>query len=240
MNSMSLSQSQFSSLLGRLPLFSNLVEVTLKNLAAGTRQVQVARNETVFAKGDRADYLHMVVGGQIKMFLSLANGVEKMMGTVGHGEAFDLAAALLGEPHPANAVARQDSHLLLIDRATVLRELQRDGNLALRLLNETARHKLSLMRDLKSCIPRTSIQRVACFLLQFRPGQNTEYEIHLPTTKRELADKLNLTQETLSRVLHQLMDRSVLAVHGRLIRVLDCELLSRINLEGQQAMSAHA
>lgn len=228
MNSLLLPQSQVSALLGRLPLFKDLPDDTLKSLAAGTQQVHVSRNEAVYAKGDRADFLHVVVGGQVKLFLTLANGAEKMVGMATNGEAFDVAALLLGEPHPAHAMARQDSHLLLMDRYVLLKELKRDSALAFRLLNETARQKLSLMLDLESCTAHSSLQRVACYLLQHRPERLPAYDVHLPTTKREVAEKLNLSQETLSRVLHQLIDTGVLSMHGRLISVLDGDRLMRI------------
>lgn len=229
MNSLLLPQSQVSALLGRLPLFRGLPDETLKSLAVGTQQVHVARNEAVYAKGDQADFLHVVVGGQVKLFLTLANGAEKMVGMATNGEAFDVAALLLGEPHPAYAMARQDSHLLLMDRYVLLKELKRGGVLAWRLLNETARQKLGLMRDLESCTAHSSLQRVACFLLQHRPERQPAYDVHLPTTKREVAEKLNLSQETLSRVLHQLIDQGVLSVHGRLINVLDGDRLEQIS-----------
>ena len=232
MNGLSLTPRQIIEILGRLSLFRALGEETLENLAVGTRQVRVARNEFIFRKGDLATSMHMVVGGQVRVYLPLTNGSEKVIESVGPGEAFGIAAACLAAAHPAHVMANKDSHLLVIDRHVLMREARSDCNLALRLLGEVARNELGLVRDLESCTPRSAHERVACFLLQHRINGVHAYDIHLPTTKREIAARLNLTHETLSRVLHHLCDEEIIEVKGRLVRVMDSARLDAIKKDG--------
>ena len=232
MNGLSLTPRQIIGILGRLSLFKALDEQILQNLAAGVQQVRVARNEFVFRKGDLATCMHMVVGGQVRIFLPLSNSSEKVIASVGPGAAFGVAAACLAASHPANVVANKDSHLLVVDRHVLMREARNDCSLALRLLSEVARNELGLVRDLESCTPRSAHERVACFLLQHRINGQHAYDIHLPTTKREIAAKLNLTHETLSRVLHHLCEEEIIEVEGRLVHVMDSVRLDAINKAG--------
>lgn len=51
----------------------------------------------------------------------------------------------------------------------------------------------------------------------------------LPTTKREVATKLNLTQETFSRVLREMAKAGIIAVRGRMIQVRDAERIQAMN-----------
>jgi CRP-like cAMP-binding protein len=55
------------------------------------------------------------------------------------------------------------------------------------------------------------------------------YDILLPTTKRDIAAKLNLTQETLSRMFQLLSKEGAIEVQGRMIRVLDSRKLMHLN-----------
>lgn len=229
MNALHLTHSQLVEILGRLTLFKGLDEQTLEELAVGARQVRVNRNDVVVQKGEPATALLMVVGGQMRMYLPLTNGSEKVIATLGPGEPFGVAAACLGAPYPAHVMANKDSHLILIDRYVLMREAKRSCELSMRLLSELARNKLCLVRDLESCTPRSAQERVACFLLQHRVNGEAAYDVYLPTTKREIAAKLNLSQETLSRVLHHLCDQEIIQVKGRLVRVIDGPRLEAIN-----------
>lgn len=230
MNDFPLSSAQISAVLGRLGYFRDLADDTLRRLATGGRQIRVTRDEMVYRKGDPADDLYLVVSGQVKIAIPQNNHKHKVLSLVGHGESFGIAALWLGLPHPTHAVASKDSHLLLLDRRTLVSQARREPRLAERLLTDLSRRVMDLMRDLESCTPRSSLQRVSCYLLQHRPATGVgRYEILLPSTKRDIAAKLNLTQETLSRTLTLLGKEGVIQVRGRLIQVLDGERLTLFN-----------
>ncbi len=230
MNTTQLSLTRIGEIINRLKYFHDLAVDTRRRLAASARHIQVRRDEPVFHRGMPADMLHIVVSGQIKVYLPQANAGEKVVALVEHGESFGVAPLWLGETHMAEAVANKDSHLLTLDRQTLLREARQDCALAGRLMDAVSHRVMDLMRSLESCSPKSAQQRVACYLAQRRPATTgTDYEVLLPATKREVATKLNLTQETFSRVLRQLTDEGVIQVQGRLIRVLAAPRLEALN-----------
>lgn len=232
MNLRNLPQAQIVEILERLSSFNGLSRETLQRLASGARQFSIARDEPLFRKADPALALHVVVGGQIKLYLPLANHMEKGVALAGPGECIGVAAVYLGMPHPFSAVAKKDSHLIAVDRDLLVRQASQDAGLACRLLGAVAQHKLALMHDMESCTPRSSLQRVSCYLLQHSPHPRAKsYDIVLPTTKREIAAKLNLAQETLSRVFNQLVAEEAIEVRGRVIRVCNSEKLQALKMD---------
>jgi CRP-like cAMP-binding protein len=89
---------------------------------------------------------------------------------------------------------------------------------------------IDTIRDMEICSQRSSLQRVACFLLQHKPTPDSlVFEIQLPARKRDIAAKLGLTQETFSRVLSFLGQQGVIQVHGGQISVEDGHRLSLLN-----------
>lgn len=229
---------RISEIISRLDYFQGVAADTLRRLAASARYVHVRRDEPVFRRGEPADTLHVVVSGQIKVFLPQPNAGEKVVALVAHGESFGVAPLWLGLAHAADAVANQDSHLLLLERAALLREARQDCILAGRLMDAVSHRVMDLMRNLESCARRSARQRVACYLLQHRPQPAGDaYEVHLPATRREVAAKLNLTQETFSRVLRQLSQDGMVEMQGRVIRVLSAPALERLNPGGDAVRS---
>lgn len=221
MNHHPLPSSQLFELLGRLTCFGGLCTETLKALAGSARLFSLARGEPLFSKGDPATELYVVISGCIKVYLPLSNGAEKVVTMVEGGDIIGTAPVYLGEVHAAHAVASKYSHLVAIDRDKLLQRAHRDATLACRLMEAVAHHKLRLLHDLERCTPHSALERVACYLLQQRPTPEAEqYEFILKGNKKELAASINIAQETLSRVLHQLSTARIVEVRGRLIRVL--------------------
>lgn len=230
MNAIPLPNSRIKEILARLDTFHDVAPDTLEQLAAGTRQIALRRDEPVFHKGMPPEVLHVVVSGQVKLFMAQANAGERVLALVEHGECIDVASVWQGEPYLVNAAANKDSHLLCIDRPLLLRLARADCGLASRLLDAVSLRIGRLMRNMENCLPRSAQQRVACYLTQHRPHPSGPvYEVFLPSTKRDIAAKLNLTQETFSRVLRQLKEEGVIEVSGRSIRVLSIDRLMTFN-----------
>lgn len=229
MNAIPLPVNRISEILRRLEFFQGVDAETLQQLSAGARQIQVRRNEAIFRKGMPADTLHIVVCGQIKVFLTQPNASEKVVALVEHGQSFGVASLWLGEAHLADAVANKDSYLLTLERNMLKRLACVDCALTSRLMDAVSQRVVDLMRNLESCMPKSAQQRVACYFTQRRQSPIGDgFDVRLPTTKREIATKLNLTQETFSRVLRQLAAEGIITVRGRDIRVLSAERLTAL------------
>lgn len=224
--------NQIAEILGRLACFYGLSRECLNRLAGGARQFSLARDEVLFSKGEATRVLHVVVSGLIKKFLPLTGGVDKVVALVEPGASLDVAEVFLGSAHPASAVAKADSYLIAIDRDVLLRQVCQDSGLGCRLLEAASKQVMSLMHDMESCAPRSSLQRVSCFLLQQQPHETMDrFEVVLSGSKRDLAAKLNIAQETLSRVFQQLCAAGAIEVRGRLIRVCDSSKLQLLKMD---------
>jgi len=231
MNIRTMPHVQIAEMMGRLPCFKGVAATSLARLARGARQVVLQRREILFAKGDAANSLHVLVNGQIKLFLLLSNGTDKTLDMVESGQPVCVAPIWQGEPCPVSACAQTDCHLIALDREAVLHEARQDTALVGHLMTAASRQVLGLIRDMENCAQRSSLQRVSCFLLQQRPDPEIRaYDIVLPTSKRDIATRLSLAQETLSRVFQQLGQEGVIEVKGRFIRVLDSHKLVAFNL----------
>lgn len=207
-------------------MFRDLSAQELEILSSGTEECRFARQKPLFQKGDVPQGMYIVIMGQVKIYLLSTQGGEKVMHMAGPGATFGEALAFLDKPYPVNAVATQDSIVLLIRKDVLLRAMNECPMLARKMLANLSLRLHELIEDMEICSMRSSMQRVVCFL----SNQSTTIEdgmhvVHLGTSKQTIASQLNLTPETFSRSLNQLSAAGLIEVNGRDIRVLDREKL---------------
>ena len=72
-----------------------------------------------------------------------------------------------------------------------------------------------LIENLQICLQGNSTQRVAHYLSRLAPANAERCEVQLDTDKQNIAAQLNLTPETLSRVLSRFTRDGMIRPHGR-------------------------
>jgi CRP-like cAMP-binding protein len=217
--------------LGVLPLFSDIQRPELERLAQGCQLRRFERGEMVFRMGEACDAFHVVVVGQVKLFVLSPAGQEKVIELVGPGASFAEALMFLSKPCMVNAQALADSLLLSVQRQSVLDELQRDNRFAMRMLAGLSRRLHGLVHDVQAYALQTGVQRVIGYLLRDYAAEDAAgpaevLTVSLPVSKATVASRLSLTPEYFSRVLRELEDARLIEVDKRHIRILDVRRLA--------------
>lgn len=133
-------------------------------------------------------------------------------------DVFMPAAALYEEPYLVSAHTLMASRLLVIDGSAIRREAQGSTELALALARVMAgqwRLALRIILDLKC---RSPAQRLAAFLLRLHDASDPGMPVEVPFSKRQLASRIGMQPETLSRALQTLTGNG-LYLRGRQIIV---------------------
>ncbi|MGB3290894.1 MAG: Crp/Fnr family transcriptional regulator [Burkholderiaceae bacterium] len=211
--------------LARLPLFNGLSAQELDNLAAGTTEVQAARGEMVFHRGEPCVGLHTVVYGQIKLMFVSPGGSEKVVRLIGPGDSFGEALMFMEKAYIVSAQALADTMLLHVGKAVIFHELDRHPGFARKMLASLSQRLHSLMGDVEAYSLRSGTQRVIGYLLKDEPCRNGHH-FRLETSKTVIASRLNLTPEHFSRILHDLCAHELIRLKGREVTVLDVDRLS--------------
>ena len=221
-------QIDIGRVLANLPLFQQLRESEIVNLAAGTRDVWLTKGQVLFQKGSLLDGFYVVVHGQIKLAFSSPQGQEKVVSIVGPGQSFGEAVMFMERPCPVLAQALEDTRLLYIAKQGIFAAIDHDSAFARRMLAGLSMRLHGLIQDVEDYSLHSSTQRVIGFLLQLA-GTGGSVEFELPASKHVIASRLNLTPETLSRILHNLSESRQIAVKGRRIAVLDMARLRQFD-----------
>jgi CRP-like cAMP-binding protein len=208
-----------------LPLFSDIGPEERARLAQGCRLTRFDRGEQVLRMGEPCEAFHVVVSGQVKLFVISPAGQEKVIELVGPGGSFAEALVFLDKPCMVNAEALADSLLLSVTRAALMDELQRDYRFAMRMLSGLSRRLHGLVQDVQAYALQNGVQRVIGYLLRDQLSGEADADrpltVSLPVSKATVASRLSLTPEYFSRVLRELEDAGLIEVDKRDIHIRD-------------------
>jgi CRP/FNR family transcriptional regulator, cyclic AMP receptor protein len=205
-------------LLGRVPLFADLSERDLAELA----QVAVPRSyepgQAVFREGDTGDTCYVVREGCLRVTRRHSDGRVITLAEVRPGEMFGELAMFGGETRSASVEALEPTRALAILSGDLRRILAQHPDIAVKMLEALA----DRLRDANERLARQSFQTVAgrvasALLSQVRTrsdGETAERDIVIEATQAEIAQLAGASRESASRFLAKL-ERAGLITTGR-------------------------
>lgn len=223
-------QLNIEHLLADLPLFQQLRDSEITQLAMESREIKLSKGQILFQKGDLLEGFYVVVEGQVKLAFSSPHGQEKVVSIVGPSGSFGEAVMFMEIPCPVFTQALEDCHLLYIAKKGIFKAIDHDSAFARRMLAGLSMRLHGLIQDVEDYSLHSSTQRVIGFLLQLadKPTKGS-LSFELPASKQVIASRLNLTPETLSRILHSLSQSGLITVKGKRITVPDIARLRRFD-----------
>jgi len=188
------------------------------------------RGSEIFGEAEPAEYLYQVVDGAVRSYKLLSDGRRQIGSFHLAGDIFGLEN---GEAHRFTAEAIVDTTVRLAKRASLANVAEQDATVARDLLNMTASNLQHAEDHMLLLGRKTALERVAAFLLEMDRRLTAAGVMALPMCRRDIADYLGLTLETVSRALSTLHDKGVLGFVGqtqRQIVLLDRPKLADLDI----------
>lgn len=192
----------------QLNLFSQMADDNFTSLMRGAYVQNFPAQIELITEGEPSDFLHIVISGSVDLF-STWNGRDTSMATVRPISTFILAATIKDAPYLMSARTLEKSRIALIPSQDVRAIFDADSNFARAIVTELAQCYRSVIKSQKDLKLRTSLERLANYLLrqQKHAGGGTVFELDFE--KRRLASVLGMTPENLSRAFKGLQPYGV-------------------------------
>ena len=208
-------------------IFARLREDQLDRVASHAVQIKLDEGEMLFQQNDPADRFYIVLKGQIKLYRLGPSGNEKVIEIVTPCSTFAEALMFLDRPtYPVGAEALQPTELISIDNADFARMLRDSVDTCFMLLGDMSQRLRGLIREIDDLSLSSATCRVAGYLLTKSPPGDGAFNLEAP--KQTLASRLSVQPETFSRIIRNLSDQGVLAVHGSRVEISDRHRLEAI------------
>lgn len=214
------------SLLQQVPLFSGLQSEDLEELAKCLYQKTMHRTQVLFQQGDQGDELLIVTEGAVKVELVNPDGKELTLAILRPYQFLGELALLDDFPRSANAIALEDGLLLALNKRDFLRVVQQFPRMMLPITRQLTRRVRVLTEDIASMAFMDTFTRTARKLVNLaqdlgQPGSGFEIVIPQPLTHQELANLVGATRETITKILTDMKNRGLIAIHNQKITILN-------------------
>lgn len=210
-----------------LPLFSEMTEESLASLLDAALLQQFPTGVVLIREGDHADFLHVLIEGLVEIYTE-QNGGQWGIHLINPVSTFILAAVVSDQPYLNSARTLADSRVLLIPAQRVRDIFDRDVAFARVVARELAFAYRSSVKKLKGYMARSSVERLANWILTEASMDAAEGSIPgnivIPFDRGTLASHIGTTRENLSRSLALLTEHGV-RIRGREIVIDSKQLL---------------
>ncbi|MHA2621486.1 MAG: Crp/Fnr family transcriptional regulator [bacterium JZ-2024 1] len=218
----------------------NIFKVLPGDLASRLGEERFSRHfrkgQILFYEGQDPTGVYCIFQGHIKVYQSSPTGQEHLLYLSGPGNVVGFSAILSGQKFSATAEAMDDVVACFIERRHLERAIAEIPSLSREILRTLAQEIQDLRRQTGDLALRSATQRFAGVLVMLNESvgrdDNGERVVDLELTRKELADMIGTTQETLIRILSQMRDSGLVQVDRSRLILKDIARLKRIYEEG--------
>ena len=173
-----------------------------------------ARKSEIVREDDPADHVYEVVSGTVCTCKMLSEGRRQIAGFYFAGDIFGMESA---RKHSVTAEAITHAQVRIFKKRALTALASSNLEVADRLLTLTTRELARKQDHLLLLLSTSAEERIICFLVEMvqRAFPREDDLIELPMYRRDIADYLGLTIETVSRVLWDFERRGAIEILGR-------------------------
>jgi len=199
-------------------LFENLNEQQIAHLQQISAIKKFKKNNHLFFEGEDSKSLHILTNGRIKVYKSDFKGNEVVLNYFNPVSMIAELANLDHIPYPASAQFETDGRVIVIDYALFEEEFLKNPDVSLMIIKSLSKKLKNLDNVISHTLTMDSSARVARFIYE-------NEELFRQLTKKKTASILNITPETMSRVLKKLKESEAIEIRSNQLKVLDKEKL---------------
>ncbi len=215
--------------------FCNLDGAASSEFEKLRRTVAYLPGQYVFYEGHAALGLYILCTGRVKLTHSTKRGRRRLVGIVDPGMLIEKPSFEDSDIHEVSCEALEPSRVCVIDRSGYLELLERNGELAVKVIKLLSRHMRGSLDEIDQFAFASCRERLAGLLLDLggRYGQQTGdgCRITLQLKREELAEMAAMNVETSVRILKTFRTSGLIRLKGREITIVNPERLARIAKE---------
>ncbi len=185
---------------------------TLSHTKVSSGEFRYKKGTEIFGEAEPADYLCQVIEGAVRSHKLLSDGRRQIGAFHLAGDIFGLEN---GEFHRFTAEAIIDTTVHLMKRQSLERVASADVAIVRNMLRMTTDNLQHAENHMLLLGRKTSLERVAAFLLEMDRRLTAAGIMALPMNRRDIADYLGLTLETVSRALSALRKEGLIKFLGQ-------------------------
>jgi CRP/FNR family transcriptional regulator len=215
-----------------VPLFQGLSPTELTAVKECLIEKKFEKGEMLFHEGALCERVFIVQEGRVKIYRTASSGREQTLETLGVGDTCACNPGNLNWSCQSSAEALTPCKVWFLSRDNYVRMVQTNAKVSQalnRLFAERLRCFGSLIEEVSL---KDSKKRLVKFLLDMLAESESKggkgQTLLIPFTHDEIAQRIGMARETVTRQLHQLKDQKMVDIGPRAIVIRDKEGLKKL------------
>ena len=223
-----------------------LSATSLERLERASGTTAYTRGAVIFHEGAPAHGVYIVRRGRPALALNSRSGKRLVLKSARVGDILGLSACLLGKPHAMSLESRGPCTLSFVPKHVFLRLMRADNELCFRAALHLSGEADHFCRGIDLMgLTRSAEQKLTAFFLQLFAETNAALpqsgdSIRLRLSHQELAHRVGVARETVTRALRRLRRAGAIELDGTALFFRDPALLRRIERGSRLRAPQHA
>ena len=199
-----MTEAAMRMLVGEADLFRDLDPIVRDAITQAATRCVIPRAASLFAQGDEATNLFLVLEGRLKVGLVSADGAPLTVRFMEPGDLVGCAAVFRRVPYPATATAVVDTVVMSWTVRQIEAMIQSHPQMAVNALAIMGGRAEEFLQRFREVATERVEQRIARTLLRLRRGSSADDEgqgFTLRMSRQDLAELSGVTLYTVSRTL---------------------------------------
>ncbi|AGB24594.1 cAMP-binding protein [Mycobacterium sp. JS623] len=218
-------------ILARAPIFRGVEPDAMAAFRKQLRPIHFPRAEVIFAEGEPARCLYIILSGKVKIGRYSPDGRENLLSVLGPAEMLGELSIFDPAAYDVNATAVTEVRAVSMDRDTLHAWIEKRPDIAGQLLAEMAARLRHTSNDFTDYMFTDVPGRVAKQLLrlgrQFGVRERGRLRVVHDLTQDEIAGLTGSSRETVNKVLAVFARRRLIRVEGKSVVIIDADQLAR-------------
>ena len=221
--------------LREVSLFNNLPDDDLQYVAEHVHRTTVPPGTILVNALLPGEAIYCILDGSVKVQLTSEEGTDVITALLGPGDVVGETMLVEGRRRAVNAITRQETTVLWMDRKSFLKCIDLCPSLCRNLARELSEHLLTALERIQAFATLDVTGRLALQLLEMmerygRPKPGEGIVLSMPVTQGELAEIVAATRERVNQIMVRLRRKGVFSVDERhRLTVHDPDVLAELS-----------
>jgi len=172
----------------------------------------------IFEEGNLPAYYYQIVSGEVKMSNYNDDGREFIQGIFYKEQSFGEPPLFLNQNYPANAIAVEESEILLLSKNNFMKLLEENPFVSIKIIQNLAQrlyYKSVMAAEMSTQEPEHRVLKLMDHGIAYFNFQKDENGYLINFTRQQIGDLTGLRVETVIRTIKALEKKGVLKIINR-------------------------
>ncbi|MGM0568083.1 MAG: Crp/Fnr family transcriptional regulator [Elusimicrobiota bacterium] len=207
------------NILKNIPLFAEMTEDDLLKIKSIMNEKTYKKGESIFFETDCGDFFYVVLEGKVKIYEVSFQGQIKAFDFLKEGDFFGEMSLIDNMPRSANALAKEKTRLLGIDREKFRQFLFKNPPIMFKITKTLCRRlrRADLEIELMT-FSNVKSRLVLCLINMMKKyGKDLSGKKCIPAifTHKELSEFVGTSREVISRLLKEIKEEGLIEITNK-------------------------